>query len=145
MKAYLIDPVHAAITEITLDPAKDRLPQIYAHLGCDAIDAVTIPNAPDHTCYVDDEGLHKPLCHFIALRGYPHPIAGKGLVVRITESGDTAAATLSLDQLKRDVMYITLLNKTLASVAPASTPEYVRVLPLSVLLAGIGLEAEVAS
>lgn len=140
MKAYLINPEAGEISAVGLS-GHDNLQDYYRLIGCDTVEAVTIPSSQSHTCYVDEEGLHKPLCYFFALRGYPQPITGKGIIVRTDSSGRSVEPTLSIDQLKRDVMFITLINKNTAIVRDAQNTKRSRTLPLKTVLDALETES----
>lgn len=103
MRAILIDPFTQTLTEHELLEEKPR-DDIKRLLDCEYTDFVYV--IPKHFLLVDEMGLHKPNKYFL-LRGYGQPLAGKGLVIGKTpEFGDYASATLSLDAVKKNVMFL---------------------------------------
>lgn len=120
MRAYLIDPETCTIGPVDLPDQGDRLPRIYKLLGCDTITAVHLDH--NNALYVDDEGLLKPLRHFIAFAGYPEPLAGKALVVGTTPDGADAAPTLTLEKLRASVAFVELLSKDLVILRKPTSP-----------------------
>lgn len=139
MLAHLINPADRTITAVELPDTGDKLPAIYKHLQCTTFDAATLPNGD--SLYVDDEGLLKPCCHFIAVRGMPEPFAGRGLVVGIDSRGRSIAPTISLEQLTSSVKFIELLTKEIVMVRDAKNPADERVLPLHHVLKTLAQEA----
>ena len=74
IKAYLLDTDTAKITELTIIP---KLNAIYAAIGCDRIDIVSVNGPIKFDIYVDDEGLLKPN-DFFMITGYPQPVVSHG-------------------------------------------------------------------
>lgn len=139
MQAHLIDPANQSVTTVELPDSKDRLTAIYRHLQCDTFDVATLPNGD--TIYVDDEGLLRPLQHFIAIRGMPEPFAGRGLVMGTDSRGHSINPTISLAELTRRVKFIELINKDVVMVRDARNPQQERVLPLKLILRTLAQEA----
>lgn len=142
MKAFLINPEAKSITEVEVPDRGDRLPTIYKHLHCDSFDVVCLTN--NDAVYVDDEGLHKPLQHFFAIKGYPQPLAGRGLVLGADARGNTVEPAITLEQLVEATSFIELFTKKMVTVRPASKPTAARIMPLSTVLSTLEQEAEEA-
>lgn len=100
MRALLIDPTTQTISEV--DYSGD-FHHIYELLDCSTFDVVSID--PAHDIYVDDEGLLKQPSMFFEYKGYQTPLAGKGLVLCHDDEGNSTAATMSLDELKSQVVF----------------------------------------
>lgn len=139
--AYLIDPEQRTIEPVNLTQQPTALDEIYRHLGCRTISAVTL-NARDNV-YVDDEGLiNGPVYQFFGLKGVGQPIAGRGLVVGIDGDGNDIAPQTSLDALKARVVFIERLFADLWKVTEANRPDKPaqRLMPLKRLCAQLGAE-----
>lgn len=104
MKGYLINPFDQTIKPVILSDIDSNLKQIYALLDCTTIDAVyTIED--DHTIYVDDEGLFVSPQRFFKIAG--QPLAGKALVLGVSEDGDSIDAELWVeDTLKERIEWV---------------------------------------
>lgn len=139
MQAHLIDPANRTVTTVELPDSKDRLTAIYRHLQCDTFDVATLSNGD--ALYVDDEGLLRPLQHFIAIRGMPEPFAGRGLVMGTDSRGHSVNPAMSLSELIRHVKFIELITKDVAMVRDAHNPQQERVLPLKQILRTLAQEA----
>ena len=102
MLAYLIDPEHHSITEVEYD---GTMQGIYENIDATLMDAVRI-NDTD-VVYVDDEGLYN--CDFYWRYGdYPHPIAGKGLVLGTDREGESISpVSTDMEDLETNVHFIT--------------------------------------
>jgi hypothetical protein len=101
VKAILIDPSLLTLTAVEyVQPG--GLDQIYALTECDCIDAARLNDG--HAIYVDDEGSFKANDLF-AVRGYPHLLFGKGLLVGpVDDEGDTTDCLHTLEWAQRNVM-----------------------------------------
>lgn len=114
MKAFLINPLEKTITEVDHNRVSDTeksLKDIYRLLDCDLIDVVRLNTVGDGI-YVDDEGLLKSPSRdsFWAmpeLYGEETAWTGKGLVLGSDEKGDSTAPKITLDELKRIVVFLT--------------------------------------
>lgn len=95
MQAILIDPFTETIEEV--DYSGDYK-DIYALLGCDLFTTVYTEMAD--TIYVDDEGLYVEDQRYFKLKGYPQPLAGRGLVLGCTDDGDSTDCVSSLQDIQ---------------------------------------------
>jgi hypothetical protein len=99
MRAILIDVAALDLREIELPKGK-RLEAMQAAVGRKIELAVQLPNGDD--VFVDEEGLFKqPKTGWFTVRGAHQPFAGNGLVVGHDGRGNTIAAKISLDELRR--------------------------------------------
>jgi hypothetical protein len=104
MKAILIDPEFHAITEVEYGGS---LQDIYELIDCTCIDAIRVNDSGD-TIYVDDEGLYNSNFYW-RYEDYPHPIAGKGLVLGTDMAGESISPVLlTVERLENSVRFITL-------------------------------------
>lgn len=105
MRAYLIDPGKLEVREVDHD---GELESIYAHLGCDTIDAVRMVRPL--ACYVDDHGLddtkRTPFTVWSEDGWHPHPIFGRGLIVGTRSNGNDGPAEISLEQARALVRFL---------------------------------------
>ena len=95
MQGYLINPFDQTIKPAILSDVDSNLKQIYTLLDCNTIDAVY--SLDDHTVFVDDEGLFVENQRFFKLFG--QPLAGKALVLGVTEDGDSKDAELWVEDI----------------------------------------------
>jgi hypothetical protein len=94
MQAILIDPYTETIEVV--DYSGDWR-DIKTLLGCELFTTVYLDDVD--TIYVDDEGLYAEDQKFFKLKGYPQPLAGRGLVLGSTEDGDSTDCASSLDDI----------------------------------------------
>lgn len=101
MRAILIDPVNKTVSEVEHN---GDYRDIYRHIECDCFTVVGIDDVD--SVFIDDEGLLKDEPGpFFALKGYPQPLAGKGLILGCDEDGETIAARMSLDEARAMVSF----------------------------------------
>jgi len=118
----------------------DHLQQIYKLLGCQLITPAALS---DHdSIYCDDEGLIKgPVYQFFGVRGYPQPLAGRGLVVGIDDDGNDEAPRLTLEEVKARTYFIERLTKDAWSMRGATTPNCMEIGHLQHVVTALGGEA----
>lgn len=103
--AYLIDPAERTIKEVIYS---GDYKQISQHLGCTYFDVVRIAN--NDAIFVDDEGmLTGESQSFFVHTDYPQPLAGRGLVLGTTSEGESVSPKVSLDELRRKVLWVEAL------------------------------------
>ena len=103
MKSILIDPEKRAITEFEYDGSMQG---IYETIDATCFDAVRLNNEGD-VVYVDDEGLYNSR-NYWAYGDYPHPIAGKGMVLGTDYEGESVAPrATTVESLELSVRFIT--------------------------------------
>lgn len=102
-KGYLIDPEAKKITHVNHD-TKDYK-QIYDLIDCKPSPFVIVHLDDENIIFIDDEGLLKNPRYFFNIKGYPQPLAGKGLVLGCDSDGDTVSATIEYEDLKKLITY----------------------------------------
>jgi len=105
LRGYLIDPETKTITEVTHN---GDYKEIYRFIGADCFDCVRIDYR--NGVFIDDEGLLNGQRYFFKLRGYPQPLAGKGLILGNDEEGETVSSSLTMDEVKFLVTEFTELS-----------------------------------
>lgn len=95
MQAILIDPFKETIEYV--DYSGDWQ-DIKGLLQCDLFATVYIDDCD--TLYVDDEGLYQEPQRFFQYRGYPQPLAGRGLILGTDEEGDSTDCLLTVEQVR---------------------------------------------
>lgn len=107
-KAYLINPFHQTIMIVDYEYG-GSFKQISQHISTEEVTdplfcAVDIDG--EHTLYLDDEGLYREDQHFFNWKGYPQPLAGKGLIMGTDyETGESVAPTLTLDEVSSQITF----------------------------------------
>lgn len=115
MKAMLIDPNARKMTEVKYS---GDYRDIYKLIGADTFDVARINDEGDGI-YIDDNGLENPVYNFIGIKGYPQPLAGKGLLLGCdVETGKSKEASVSKEWLKANVFWVELLFKNVWGVTP---------------------------
>jgi hypothetical protein len=110
MRAILIDPIERKVTEVDHD---GNYKQIYKLIGCQTFTAVYIGDPPEeipsdprrNAIFIDDEGLLNNPRYFFIWRGYPQPLAGKGLILGANEEGDSCSTNWTVEQATAMVQY----------------------------------------
>jgi hypothetical protein len=106
MRAFLIKPdtPENFIEEIDYDGDWQTIAPLISYEGhtVDLFELVRI--TPRHVMFVDESGLLNNPEHFIAVRGLHSPLAGRGLVLGDDDSGDCVAATLSIAELRANML-----------------------------------------
>jgi len=95
MQAILIDPYTQTIEVV--DYSGDWR-DIKTLLGCELFTTVYISD--EDSIYVDDEGLYVEDQRFFKLKGYPQPLAGRGLVIGTDEEGNSTDCVSTLEQIQ---------------------------------------------
>ena len=95
MLAILIDPFTETIEMVDYSGDWE---DISALIGCSLF--TTIDLGDSDTLYVDDEGLYVKNQRFFNLKGYPQPLAGRGLVLGYTLDGDSTDSSLTVSQVQ---------------------------------------------
>ena len=112
-KGILIDVEKREIKEVVIE---DTLQSIYDQIKCDTFDCVQIHEEND--VYVDDNGLFNltPYSKFFHYKTYPQPLSGNGLILGIDhETGDSIDTTLTIEEVKKNVTFLTLFEIQLMS------------------------------
>jgi hypothetical protein len=103
MKAIFIDPQARTVTLI--EHGGDYR-SILKTIDVQIFTCVALDSA--NTLFVDDEGLLNDPRYFFEIGDYPQPLAGKGLVLGITDDGDSADTTLPLPAVESAVRFLEL-------------------------------------
>ena len=112
-KGILIDVQNREIKEVEIE---DGIQSIYEQIKCDTFDYVQIHEEND--VYVDDNGLLNltDKSMFFSYKGYPQPLCGNGLILGIDhETGESIDTTLTIDEVKKSVTFLTLFEVQLMS------------------------------
>jgi hypothetical protein len=101
MKAILINPFAKAVSEVDFNGH-------YTHI-CDLIDCslfTVVRLARREVLFVDDEGLlHDKPQAFFSWHGYPHPLAGRGLVIGEEGDGESAPTEFTVQEVRAKVTF----------------------------------------
>lgn len=113
MRAVIIDPWNQTV--YATDKPTWGLDEMYQSLSgpdgfrkCDDINMVQIGR--DQVLWVDGEGLLIPNVPIWNLNNYSHPMAGKGLILGVTEMGDNKGTHLEVDWVQSMVVWTTKLT-----------------------------------
>lgn len=100
MKGILIDPFARTVTRVDVAKGIDA---IYSLIQARPFDCVRIDER--NAIFVDDEGLYRDDQRFFQFRGYPQPLAGRGLILGNDREGETVSCTLTLADVKGRVTF----------------------------------------
>lgn len=101
-KAIKIDATAHTVTEIEID---NTLKSYYREIGCRTIEAAyprSLP--PSDVLYVDEEGLLRDNLAsqpFFAIRSYPQPLVGNGLIMGVDGDGESVSPTITLEEVRK--------------------------------------------
>ena len=102
MQAILINPFDKTIEEIEYSGDwKD----ISSLLECDIFTTAYFDDTDD-SVYVDDEGLYVEDQAFFTIGSYPHPLAGRGLILGCNDEGDSVDCKTTLEEAKAMVEFL---------------------------------------
>tara|TARA_R110000751_G_scaffold54149_1_gene116653 strand:+ start:94 stop:432 length:339 start_codon:yes stop_codon:yes gene_type:complete len=101
VRGILIDPTAKSVNEVDFT---GDYKQIYKLCDFNYFECFEI--APDHTLFVDEEGLMKDYSDFFRiLGGSPHSFAGKGLILGLDDSGESVGSELSVEDIEKKVKF----------------------------------------
>jgi hypothetical protein len=100
---FLIDPPAQSITPWAYH-GDYRTIRTALRIGASPFTIIYLPNSD--CIFVDDEGLLKPVDWFFVVKGYPQPIAGRGLVLGTNRNGDSVSARTTLEELQRNILHL---------------------------------------
>lgn len=110
MKAYLITPNEATVTEIDYNGDWRTIKEL---LHCDLFTTVQL-NAAGDTVFVDDEGLINDNPHgWFILSTYGQPLKGYGLVLGCNDQGESIEPFVSLEDFKAMVSFPKHVNEAM--------------------------------
>ncbi|KUO58139.1 MAG: hypothetical protein APF80_11940 [Alphaproteobacteria bacterium BRH_c36] len=117
----------------------DHLAAIQNLLGCRIITAM--PFGDHDTVYCDDEGLcGEPVYQFFGVKGYPNPVAGRGLVVGIDDEGYDTTPRATLAETKARTFFIERLFRNLWGIRAAERLTQCEIAPLDHITATLTRE-----
>ena len=100
---YLIDPFACTITEVEYNGDHAT---ICKHIDAELFDCARV-NVEGDGLFVDDEGMFREGTMFFYHEDYPHPLAGKALMLGANmDTGETQAPYTTFDELKRKVKFV---------------------------------------
>lgn len=102
MKAILIDPFAREVREIEVAAGIDA---IYAAIGAECFCTVGLPDGD--AIYLDDEGVFRDKQQWFAVGNYPHPLAGKGLILGCDEEGESCDPQVTGELIRAHVHWLT--------------------------------------
>jgi len=103
MRAILINPADRTVTEIQVGKTYAELKHA---IGDRWLEVASPASIEPHFLYCDEEGRLRPN-HLFQIAGWPHPIAGKALVLGgIDKAGDEVPASLSVDQIMAQITWL---------------------------------------
>jgi len=107
MRAILIDPSDQTIKEVEYD---GDFRTIHDLIAAPSRMFEVVGGIPHHDCYVDEEGLlyhgGNPHGYFNLPNSEQQAYAGKGLVLKCDDEGETIGATVSLAEVQELVRWI---------------------------------------
>jgi hypothetical protein len=108
MRTIIINAADRIIIEKETDGKLDSLQEIVGG----SIEAVYAgledADTREHHCYVNEEGLLNQPRHFFMFEGGHQPLAGNGVILGTTASGNEAACTIPLDWFFEHVIFMDL-------------------------------------
>jgi len=105
MEAILIDPHTETVSVVDYNGDFREISRIIGD-GCRAFTVVNIGYSNDGI-FVDDEGLlREQATPFFKFRGYPQPLAGRGLILGADEVGESISPRVTLQQVKDSVEFL---------------------------------------
>ena len=110
--AILINSKDKTITEVPFDGENST---IYRLCGFDIFTCCDIGKRD--AIFVDDEGLLKPQENFFRHADYPTPLAGNGMIIGCTPSGNSAAPKTTLAEVKSKVTFMNIAEAHRYAVA----------------------------
>lgn len=110
----LIDVQNREVREVKIG---EGIHNIYEQIKCQTFDVVQFDDMND--VYVDDNGLlyldHNSM--FFTYKGCRQPLSGNGLILGIDhETGDSIDTTLSIQEVRKSVVFLTLFDVQLMSM-----------------------------
>jgi len=104
IRAIIIDPNKGTITEEMIVPS---LQEFYRIIGCDHIEMFTrspFLQQTSHFLYIDEEGSFKPDSKYFVVAGFPQPIKGIAILMKMKPPVEVSA-TLPVSTVEINVMF----------------------------------------
>lgn len=125
MHAFLLKTEERTIEKVPF-PGDDNLQWYYDNLKCDVFTSAYPPGmAGRDVIFVDDEGLFKPVYQFFGVKGFPQPLAGRGIVLGSDREGNAVSPETSQEWLHANVYWIERLTDKIWGICPALSPRKV--------------------
>lgn len=99
MKGILIDPFTKTVRAVEVNYKDEGILAIYKAIDAGTFDIVVFGDHND-ALYVDDDGLTKGHTHYFTIKNFPHPIAGKALLLGTDEAGDSQDVVMTEDAVR---------------------------------------------
>jgi len=99
--AILIDAVNKSYKYVLIEP---KLQSYYKLIGCSYIEAAYPFKSRNHI-YLDEEGFLKPNPYIVYYKGLG-ALAGNAIVLSSNDEGDDLSTTLTLDDIRNQVMFL---------------------------------------
>lgn len=103
MKTILIDPFERKVAALEL--IGEGLDPIYAAIHADCFSIVALDDKGD-ALFIDDDGLFRERQEFFAIGNYPHPLAGRSVLLGTDDEGNTTPPRAGLEQVQRAVRWL---------------------------------------
>lgn len=100
MRGILIDPAKRVVEPVEIG---DGLQPIYKAIGANVFTVIYLDG---DALFLDDEGLFRDSQDYFALGNYPHPLAGRGLILGCTEDGESVDARLTVEKVLAGVRWL---------------------------------------
>lgn len=106
MKGIIIDPSFRSVDFVNGNFADFR--EIQKEIDCSCFTIAGYMNS--HAVFCDDEGMFRMNMVFTKMSHYPYPLAGRILLLKTTEEGDSDDATMTLDEVKNEIKFLTVFE-----------------------------------
>ena len=103
MQAILIDPFKQEIHPVEYSGDYTEIQKL---LGCKWFTCAYPPNLNGDVIYVDDEGLYVEDQRFFMIEGYPHPLAGYGLLLGTDDEGESVRPKSNVMELIQRLSFV---------------------------------------
>lgn len=106
MKAIVIDPDERSINYVERDFADFK--EIQKEIFCSCFTVAGYLNG--HAVYCDDEGMMNMNLVYTKMSHYPYPLAGRIVLLKATDDGDSDDATMTLEEVKNEIQFLTVFQ-----------------------------------
>ena len=101
MKAILIDPFAETVEVVDYSGNWEEISDL---IECRYFDIVRVDDK--ESLYIDDEGLYTENQRFFKWDGYPHPLAGRGLILGTNEEGESIDTDMETEDVEKLVTFL---------------------------------------
>lgn len=109
MRAFLIDPARRSVEELDFRGNYKQIQRLLSYTEEPVLFTIIEVDYGD-TLFLDDEGLLKKDLHAFHWKGYPNPLAGKGLLLGTTGDGNSGPTRMTLEDVQSRVVWTDLLT-----------------------------------